>query len=173
MKLRGTALLAATLILSAARGRAGELTPNTWVKVSENAVGPRFSPAVIWSKKLKRFVLIGGEISHHFRSERPWDVQTFDLGDRKWRNHLPKGAEKLGGETGNVKDPGFKSPYFVMGDKAGIHRPNRRDMLIGFLGRPWSDLRSQAGPHLGEDHLVAGRRVHARAARRRQEPQTD
>jgi len=124
-------MLALSVLLAlAGTGAAAESTPNTWVKVSENAVGPRFSPALVWSKDLKRFLLIGGRISHSFRGERPWDVQSFDVKDRKWRNHLPAGAEKLGGETGNVKDPGYKSPYFVMKDKLGMNRPNRRHMVM-------------------------------------------
>jgi Galactose oxidase, central domain len=122
------------IILFTLSGHAGEsgktLAPNTWVKVSENAVGPRFSPALVWSKEAKRFLIIGGRISHSFRGERPWDVQSFDVKDRKWRNQLPEGAKKLGGETGNVKDPGYKSPWFVMKDKLGMNRPNRRHMVM-------------------------------------------
>ena len=118
------------LLASMAIGQ--ELKPNEWVNVSENAVGPRFSPALVWSPKLEKFLLVGGRISHHFKGERPWDVQTFDVKDRKWGNHLPAGAEKLGGETGNVKDPGYQSAYFTMMDKAGMNRPNRRHMVMHY-----------------------------------------
>ena len=143
--MRAAELLVCAVLVSAVgaagQAAAGEFAPNTWVKVSENAVGPRFSPALVWSPKLKRFLLVGGRISHSFRGERPWDVQTFDVAERKWRNHLPAGAGKFGGETGNVKDPGFKSPYFAMGDNAGMNRPNRRHTVMHYTyALPgWSD----------------------------------
>src|SRR4029079_2037826 len=85
--------------------------PNQWLKASDNGLGPGFSPAVVWSPELKRFVFFCGAVSHMFTGERPYDVRSCDPADGLWRNDLPKGAENRGSETGNVKDVSFKSPY--------------------------------------------------------------
>ncbi|HUT35926.1 MAG TPA: kelch repeat-containing protein [Planctomycetota bacterium] len=112
---------------------------NEWVKVSENAVGPGFSPGLVWSPEIKRFVLFCGAVSHHFKGERPYDVMSFDPVGRTWRNELPKGAEARGGETGNVKDVEFKTPYFAMADAEGLVRPNRRHLCMWhhYALAPW------------------------------------
>ena len=101
-------LIVLTVVLAAAAG-AAQPAANEWVKVSENAVGPGFSPGLVWSPELKRFVLFCGAVSHHFKGERPYDLMSFDPADRAWRNELPKGAEGRGGATGNVKDAEFKN----------------------------------------------------------------
>ena len=105
---------------------------NTWGKVSENAVGPGFSPGLVWSPQLERFVLLCGVVSHHFKDERPYDVVSFHPARRTWRNELPKGAEARGGETGSVKDVAFKTPYFGMADAEGLVRPNRRHLCMWY-----------------------------------------
>jgi len=149
---------------------ASESAPNEWAKVSENGLGPGFSPGLVWSPDLKRFVYFCGAISHHFTGERPYDVMSFDPAEAKWRNDLPKGAEGRGGETGNVKDASFKSPYYVLGDDEGLQRPNRRHMCMWYhytlapwdgkvyalicgrvlcydpKERSWKDMKAPAGP---------------------------
>jgi hypothetical protein len=112
---------------------------NHWEQVSKDATGPRFSPGLVWSAKLGRFVLFGGRVSHHFKGERPYDVQTFDPARRQWFNHLPAGAEKRGGPSGPVKDPGYKTPYFAMTDLEGLVAPNRRHMTLWYqyAQAPW------------------------------------
>lgn len=112
---------------------------NTWMPISENAVGPRFSPGLIWSTELDRFVLLGGAVSHHFQGQRPYDVQTFDVERRQWFNHLPEQARSRGDESGNVEDPGYKSPYFDMVDNEGLVAPNRRHtvMWYKYAYAPW------------------------------------
>jgi hypothetical protein len=112
---------------------------NQWIQVSEDAVGPRHSPGLVWSEELDRFVLFGGAVSHHFQDERPYDVQTFDLASRQWFNHLPGQARSRGGETGNVEDPGYKSPYFALVDNDGLVAPNRRHtvMWYKYAHAPW------------------------------------
>ena len=117
-------------LVSAAR--AAEPAPNEWVKVSENAVGPGFSPGLAWSPELRRFVFFCGAVSHHFKGERPYDVMSFDPVGRTWRNELPKGAEGRGGEAGNVKDAEFKTPYFAMADAEALLRPNRRHLCMWY-----------------------------------------
>lgn len=148
----------------------GEPAANEWTKVTENGLGPGFSPGLVWSPELKRFVYFCGAISHHFTGERPYDVMSFDPADRQWRNELPKGAEGRGGETGNVKDVGFKSPFFGLGDDEGLQRPNRRHMCLWYhytrapwdgkvyalicgrvlrydpQARTWEDLKAPVGP---------------------------
>ncbi|MCX7805425.1 MAG: hypothetical protein N3A38_09585, partial [Planctomycetota bacterium] len=125
------AIAAATLIASSGECLA-EQPANGWAKVSEGNLGPGFSPGLVWSPDLKRFVFFCGAVSHHFTGERPYDVMSFDPADAKWRNELPKGAEGRGGETGNVKDPGFKSPYYAFGDEEKLARPNRRHMCMWY-----------------------------------------
>ena len=149
---------------------AGEPAGQSWVKIDENGVGPGFSPGLVWSPELKRFVFFCGVVSHHFSGERPYDVQSLDPQQKTWRNELPKGAEGRGGESGNVKDVPFKSPYFAFGDDEGLLRPNRRhtslwyqyalapwnghvyQLVCGHLlsyepaARVWKDLKPPPGP---------------------------
>jgi hypothetical protein len=134
-----TALLAVVLGLAAGTAPASEPVVNEWAKVSENNLGPGFSPGLVWSPELKRYVFFCGVISHHFTSGRPYDVMSFDPADSKWRNELPQGAEDRGRETGNVKDVPFKSPWYALGDDAGLQRPNRRHtcMWYHYTSAPW------------------------------------
>lgn len=120
------------LSLVPAAARAGESEANAWTKVSEDGLGPGFSPGLVWSPELKRFIFFCGSITHHFKGERPYDVMSFDPAAKTWRNDLPKGAEARGGETGNVKDVDFKTPYFEMADKEGLVRPNRRHTYMWY-----------------------------------------
>jgi len=116
-----------------------ERPANEWVKISEGNLGPGFSPGLVWSADLKRFIFFCGAVSHHFTGERPYDVMSCNPVDSKWRNELPKGAEGRGGETGNVRDPGFKSPYYAFGDDEKLARPNRRHMCMWYhyAVAPW------------------------------------
>jgi hypothetical protein len=130
-------ILLAVCALSAACGE--ESSANTWTKVTEDQLGPGFSPGLVWSPELKRFVYFCGSVSHQFTGQRPYDVMSFDPASRSWRNDLPKGAEDRGPETGNVKDVEFKTPYFGMSDGAGLVRPNRRHtyMWYHYAFAPW------------------------------------
>jgi len=123
--------------VGAADGTAAPL--NTWRPLSENQVGPRWSPGLVWSAELKRFVLFGGRITHQFKGQRPYDVQSLDLGTGRWQNDLPTGAEKRGAETGFVTDPGFNTPYFALKDKEGVVRPNYRQFVLWhhYAYAPW------------------------------------
>jgi hypothetical protein len=125
-------------VFSASGGVPGGET-NAWIQVSEDAVGPRHSPGLVWSDGLGRFVLFGGAVSHQFQGQRPYDIQTFDVASRQWFNHLPQQARSRGGETGNVEDPGYKSPYFAMVDNDGLVAPNRRHtvMWYKYACAPW------------------------------------
>jgi len=156
------------VVLAASVAGAAEI--NTWEHIAENAVGPQFSPGLVWSSELGRFVFFGGAVSHAFKGERAYDVQTFDIAKKQWFNHLPDAAKDRGGETGSVKDPGYKSPYFAMKDKAGLVAPNRRRMTLWYKyalapwdgtiymvacghtlrydprARIWADLKPKTGP---------------------------
>lgn len=132
-------MLALPVVLAAgAEGPA----PNQWCKVSENDVGPGFSPGLVWSPHLGRFIFFCGAVSHHFKGERPYDVLSFAPAARAWRNELPKGAESRGGEVGNVRDAEFKTPYFALEDAEGLVRPNRRHMCMWnhYALAPWDGM---------------------------------
>jgi hypothetical protein len=130
-------LLSILLLGRAAGGAEPEL--NRWTRTADSALGPGFSPGLVWSPDIKRFVFFCGAVSHHFTGERPYDVMSFDPADGKWRNELPKGALGRGGESGNVKDVPFKSPYYAFGDDEGLQRPNRRHMCMWnhYTLAPW------------------------------------
>ena len=123
---------ATTSEISKPLANSGAPSTATWARVERSLLGPGFSPGVVWSPELKRFVFFCGSVSHQFTGERPYDVMSLDPADLKWRNDLPKGAEGRGGETGNVRDVDFKTPYFEMADKDGLVRPNRRFMCMGY-----------------------------------------
>lgn len=127
-----------TIAASAAFCLGGE-TINEWNKISEGDLGPGFSPGVVWSPELQRFIYFCGSISHEFKDERPYDVMSLDLAQRQWLNDLPFGIERPERKVGNVIDIGFKSPYFEMHDKNGTTRPNRRHMCLwyNYTIAPW------------------------------------
>jgi len=115
------------------------LVAGEWSKWSENQIGPRQSPALFWSPERKRFVLLGGIVSHEEKGTHPYDVMTFDTDARQWQNDLPPGAEKRGGPIGPVVEPGFKSPWFEIQDRDGLARPHPHHALLGnqFAYAPW------------------------------------
>lgn len=121
--------------------KADDKETNRWSKVSEDGLGPGFSPGLIWSPELKKFIFFGGTVSHSFTGERPYDVMSFDPIEKIWKNDLPKGAENRGGETGNVKDIPFKSPYYAFGDNEKLQRPNPRHMCLWYqyAYAPWDN----------------------------------
>ena len=110
-----------------------------WHKVAEDQIGPRQSPALFWSPERNRFVLLGGIVSHEHKGDQPYDVLSLDLAKPQWHNELPPGAEQRGGQTGPVKNPGFKSPYFDFMDRDGITRTHPHHALLGnqFAYAPW------------------------------------
>jgi hypothetical protein len=138
---KSAALLGLVLLAGTWAASAGDAASpaDPWTKVENSLLGPGFSPGVVWSPELKRFVFFCGSVSHMFSGERPYDVMSIDPADWKWKNDLPKGAEARGGETGNVKDVDFKTPYFEMQDKDGLVRPNRRHtyMWYQYAFTPW------------------------------------
>jgi len=115
-------VLFATVAASPCPG--AESPAGEWTKVSDEELGPGFSPGLVWSPEAKRFVLFGGVLGAQHRGERPYDVMSFDPADGKWRNQLPKAAEGRGGETGAVKKVPFKTPWYSFEDAEGLARPN-------------------------------------------------
>ena len=57
---------------------------------------------------------------------------SLDPKEKIWKNELPKGAESRGGETGNVKEIPFTSPYYAFGDNDKLQIPNRRHMSMWY-----------------------------------------
>jgi hypothetical protein len=125
------AMLAALSPLHASTG--------AWTQIQGSMLGPGFSPGLVWSPEIKRFVFFCGSVSHSFSGERPYDVMSLDPSAPQWRNELPAGAKGRGSETGNVRDVEFKTPYFDMADKDGLVRPNRRHMYMWYqyARTPW------------------------------------
>jgi hypothetical protein len=70
--MKAVILLLAVLVASVSAD-AGD--SNAWIQVSEDAVGPRHSPGLVWSEELHRFVLFGGAVSHRFQGRRPYDYR--------------------------------------------------------------------------------------------------
>jgi hypothetical protein len=159
------AVLAVPLLATCSPLAAGE-----WEKTVEDQIGPRQSPSLFWSPERKRFVLLGGIVSHEEKGTYPYDVLTYDADARQWRNDLPPGAEKRGGDVGPVVNPGFKSPWYELGDREGLARPHPYHALLGNqaahapwdgkvyavvcghtlcydpVARSWRDLNPPAGP---------------------------
>ena len=141
--MRVATILVLGLFISLVKSASGdELLANQWAmhKDAATGLGPGFSPGLVWSPEIKRFVYFCGAVSHQFTGDRPYDVMSFDPADGKWRNDLPKEAENRGGEFGNVKDAAFKSPYYAFGDDDGLQRPNRRHMCMWhhYTLAPWN-----------------------------------
>jgi hypothetical protein len=147
-----------------------DASAGTWTKMAENQIGPRQSPALFWSPQRKRFILLGGIVSHEHKGNQPYDVLSLDLVRQQWQNELPEGAQQRGAETGLVSNPGFKSPYFEFVDREGIARPHPHHALLGYqfayapwdgkvyalicgrtlcydpMARTWQDLQPKVGP---------------------------
>ncbi len=100
-------------------GSYSKLPTNHWHSISKVSVGPRFSPGLVFAPDLNRFVLLGGRIS---RGHRPYDVLSFDIERRSWRNDLPESAKGRGGLWGNVKVVS-SGQNFSMKDAEGLVRP--------------------------------------------------
>ena len=102
-----------------------------WTKLADDQIGPRQSPALFWSPERKSFVLLGGIVSHMEKGDQPYDAMTLDVAARQWKNDLPPGAATRGSEVGTVKNPGFKSPWYELGDLDGVVRPHNYHALLG------------------------------------------
>ncbi|PCJ61297.1 MAG: hypothetical protein COA79_06870 [Planctomycetota bacterium] len=105
-----------------------DLKPNVWKRHCENKTGTRNHSGMEWVPFLKSFVLFGGITNK--KELNVFDVQSFDLKQGKWVNNFSKGAETRGEETGNVKDPGFKRPYFALRDKEDVSRLHPANALV-------------------------------------------
>lgn len=110
-----------------------------WRKISEGNLGPGFSPGLIWSPEVKRYIYFCGEVSHQFKGTRPYDVMSYDPATGVWRNELPEGAEKRGPEIGDVEEIPFKTPWYGFGDRDGLQIPNRRhtQLWYQYTYAPW------------------------------------
>lgn len=128
-------LTIASLLFAFGPMPAAAVEVNAWVELPQNQTGPRVSPSLVWSAKLKRFVLISGLISHHRKPPFPYDVLTYNDELQQWENELPLGKEQWGSKVGPVEPPGFESPYFGIVDEAGNVRPWRRQAKMWYLGQ--------------------------------------
>ena len=87
---------------------AGEGPANTWVRVGDAQIGPRYNYGMVYSAKLKRFVVWGGGISlYPKKGPFPFDVQSAAPGSSEWRNEFPAGKD-WGPKVGNCNPPGWK-----------------------------------------------------------------
>ena len=69
-------LLAVILGLAAGFSPAAEPAVNEWTKVSENGLGPGFSPGLVWSPEQKRFVFLKRLEEQKRNSRMMQDQQT-------------------------------------------------------------------------------------------------
>jgi Galactose oxidase, central domain len=160
------AVLAATAV-------AGESTANKWVRVGDAEIGPRSNYGMVWSAKLKRFVLWGGGISlYPKRGPFPYDVQSAAPGSGEWRNEFPAGKD-WGPKVGKCQPPVWAGYRFSTKDKDGNCRPHMRHafaysqycaesdgqgmwaiiqnttMRYDFEKKTWEDFGAKSGPGTG------------------------
>jgi hypothetical protein len=131
-------LLAQTAVIHEKAAVAAEPPANTWRKVAEGQVGPRSRSALVHLPG-GGFTVLDGYISHAYKGDRPYDVQAFEPATATWKNGLPEAAKDRGKDVGPASDPGFKTPYFAIGDKAGVARlnPQRARFDNQFAFAPW------------------------------------
>jgi Galactose oxidase, central domain len=116
----------AALLLLASTCFAAELPANTWTKLSDGGIGPKFSPAMVYSPKLKRFVMIGGAIGRYPKGGPfPYDVLSAAPGSGEWRNEFPEGSGWKP-KVGPAKVPAWKGYRFATKDVKGNVRPHMR-----------------------------------------------
>jgi len=116
----------AMLLLAVSLSHASELPTNTWVKLSEGGIGPKFSPGLIYAPTLKRFVMIGGAIGRYPKGGPfPYDVLSAAPASGEWRNEFPQGSGWTP-EVGPAKVPAWKGYRFSTKDVKGNVRPHMR-----------------------------------------------
>jgi hypothetical protein len=114
------------LLLASTVCAGGELPANTWVKLSAGGIGPKFSPGMVYSPKLKRLVLFGGAIGRYPKGGPfPYDVLSAAAGSGEWRNEFPQGSGWTP-EAGPAKVPAWKGYRFSTKDVKGNVRPHMR-----------------------------------------------
>jgi hypothetical protein len=115
-----------TFFFAVVAAPAGELPVNTWTKLSEGGIGPKFSPAMVYSPMLKRFVLVGGAIGRYPKGGPfPYDVLSAAPGKGEWRNEFPEGSGWKP-EVGPARVPAWKGYRFSTKDEKGNVRPHMR-----------------------------------------------
>ena len=162
-------------ILAAAIGcaRAGEGAANKWVRVGDAEIGPRSNYGMVWSAKLKRFMVWGGGIGLYPKGGPfPYDVLSAAPGSSQWRNEFPEG-KNWGPEVGECNPPVWAGYRFSMTDKDGNCRPHMRhafaysqycvepdgagmwailqnhSVRYDFTRKTWEDFGGEAGPGAG------------------------
>jgi len=121
---------AAVAVLVSVCAFAAELPANQWVKLSEGGIGPKFSPGMLYSPKLKRFVLIGGAIGRYpTGGPFPYDVLSAAPGGGVWRNEFPQGSGWTP-KVGPAIVPAWKGYRFSTKDEKGNVRPHMRHTVM-------------------------------------------
>ncbi|MHC4917250.1 MAG: kelch repeat-containing protein, partial [Planctomycetota bacterium] len=176
--MRIAAALATAVLMSGTAlrpARAGEAAVNRWVRVGDAEIGPRSNYGMVWSAKLKRFVIWGGGIGLYPKGGPfPFDVLSAAPGTSQWRNEFPEG-KNWGPEVGKCDPPVWAGYRFSMTDKDGNCRPHMRHayaysqycvdakgegmwailqnhtVRYDFGKRTWEDFGNEAGPGVGTD----------------------
>lgn len=105
---------------------ASELPANTWVKLSEDGIGPKSSPGMVYAPKRTRFVMMGGAIGRYPKGGPfPYDVLSSAPGSGEWRNEFPEGSGWKP-EVGPAEVPAWKGYRFSTKDVKGNVRPHMR-----------------------------------------------
>jgi Kelch motif len=102
-------------------GKLKAAAPNTPVIIGDAKTGGRISPACVWSAKLQRVVLLGGDLG---RKKRHYEIEHFDPVTGKWSNAYPKGApfKTVSGPT-DARPLGIpRRKRMVVVDAAGVSR---------------------------------------------------
>jgi Galactose oxidase, central domain len=161
-------LIVSLAVIGCFAAGAAESSENIWQNVCGGQTGIRRGSGLIWSGKLKRFVLFSG--ARTFAKTVPYDVLSLELTGKQWFNDLPAGGQKWGPKTGNVTAARFASGYFCFKDREGITRPQSfqaviwnqyalapwdgkvymlmagRTLCYDPVARIWSELAVKAGP---------------------------
>ncbi|HUQ91366.1 MAG TPA: kelch repeat-containing protein [Bryobacteraceae bacterium] len=120
---------------------AGELPPNRWVKLQQDAAGARPGSAVRYASGSGKFLLWGFQnADRDLPQEQPlmvapeYDMVAFDLDGRRWINHLPPSMEK----AWNRRLPLTYVPRTYSGITTGSERTTMRGVSNdqGAVSRP-------------------------------------
>jgi hypothetical protein len=149
---------------------------NTWSRIVEGGTGPQGGVGLVYAPSLDRFVLHAGAVNAPEKAPFPYDVLSFRLGEKTWRNEFPAGKD-WGPQYGPANPPGMKNGWPHLSppvDKEGNCRPHRqavnsttfhyavdpdangmwaivhgRTMFHSFADMTWQDFGDAEGPGAG------------------------
>jgi hypothetical protein len=126
-------VLSAWLVPASALGQAEkkeeppDIPSNTWVKVAEGGTGKWLSS--IWYMPTTDEFISWGKFGH-IRPDGVYDVLTFQIGDKRWKNSFPRGKQKAwtGQKWPNWNNHGYWS---YMKTWKGPHAKDVYDYCVG------------------------------------------